>query len=75
MSGLPSAFPGDVARLLREPTAENVDRVKALRDALGSATFVAAVKRVLKNHGLPLETNCAPLRRLSDEDAALIATL
>jgi 4-hydroxy-tetrahydrodipicolinate synthase len=76
VSGLASAFPGEVARLLREPTAENADRVKALRDALGSATFVAAVKRVLKNHGLPLETDMrAPLRPLSDEHAALIATL
>src|SRR5258707_1338783 len=48
VSGLANAFPGDVARLLREPTAENTERVRSLRDALGGATFVAAVKWVLK---------------------------
>jgi dihydrodipicolinate synthase/N-acetylneuraminate lyase len=76
VSGLASAFPGDVARLLREPTAENAGRVRTLRDALGGVTFVAAVKRVLKNHGLPIEADMrAPLRPLSDEHAARIATL
>ena len=76
VSGLASAFPAEVARLLREPTRENAERIRELREALGSATFVAAVKRVLKNHGVPIETDMrAPLLPLSDEHAARIATL
>jgi 4-hydroxy-tetrahydrodipicolinate synthase len=76
VSGLASAFPGDVARLLREPSDENAERVRQLRDALGSATFVAAVKQVLKNHGVPIETDMrAPLRPLSGDHAARLATL
>jgi dihydrodipicolinate synthase/N-acetylneuraminate lyase len=76
VSGLANAFPGEVARLLREPTAENAERVRELRDALGGATFVAAVKCVLRNRGVPIEPDMrAPLRPLSDEHAARIATL
>ncbi len=76
VSGLASAFPGEVARLLREPTAENAERVRSLRDALGAATFVAAIKQVLQNHGVPIETDMrAPLRPLSREHAERLATL
>jgi dihydrodipicolinate synthase/N-acetylneuraminate lyase len=76
VSGLANAFPGEVARLLREPTAENAERVRELRDALGGATFVAAIKHVLRNKGVPIEPDMrAPLRQLSDEHAARIATL
>jgi dihydrodipicolinate synthase/N-acetylneuraminate lyase len=76
VSGLASAFPAEVARLLREPTEPNAEQVRALREALGAATFVAAVKWVLRNHGVPIETDMrAPLRPLSDEHAARLATL
>ena len=76
VSGLASAFPADVARLLREPTDHNAERVAELRAALGTTTFVAAVKQVLRNHGVPIEIDMrAPLQPLSREHAERIATL
>jgi dihydrodipicolinate synthase/N-acetylneuraminate lyase len=76
VSGLASAFPADVRRVLDDPSEEHVARLVALRDTLGATSFIPALKWVLRHHGVPIEPDVrAPLASVSDELAARLATL
>ena len=76
VSGLASAFPADVRRVLDEPTPEHAQRLVELRDALGAATFIAGLKWVLQNHGVPIQPDMrAPLLPVSETLAERLATL
>jgi dihydrodipicolinate synthase/N-acetylneuraminate lyase len=67
VSGLAASFPDAVVALTREPTAENAERVGALRAALQSLPFHAASKMVLGLRGVPVRGGVrAPLRALDD---------
>ena len=62
VSGLASAFPADVRRVLDEPTPEHAQHLASLRDTLGATTFIAGLKWVLRNHGVPIQPDVrAPL--------------
>jgi dihydrodipicolinate synthase/N-acetylneuraminate lyase len=76
VSGLASAFPADVRRVLDDPSPENAAGLVALRDTLGATSFIPALKWVLGHHGVPVEPDVrAPLVAVSDELAARLATL
>jgi dihydrodipicolinate synthase/N-acetylneuraminate lyase len=75
VSGLASAFPADVRRVLDNP-AGGVERLAQLRDTLGAESFIPGLKRVLHDRGLPVQPDVrAPLMPVSDEHAARLATL
>jgi dihydrodipicolinate synthase/N-acetylneuraminate lyase len=75
VSGLASAFPADVRRVLDNP-AGGVERLAQLRDTLGAESFIPGLKRVLHDRGLPVRPDVrAPLMPISDEHAARLATL
>jgi dihydrodipicolinate synthase/N-acetylneuraminate lyase len=74
VSGLATAFPEVVARLVhdRDPAAH--DRVVALREGLAGIPFIAAMKVVLADRGVPVHEDVrAPLRGLTDEERAALA--
>jgi dihydrodipicolinate synthase/N-acetylneuraminate lyase len=76
VSGLASAFPERVSALLRQPSEEGAGLVRELRDRLGVATFIPALKAALRHRGVPIEPDVrAPLRPLHAERAAQLATL
>jgi dihydrodipicolinate synthase/N-acetylneuraminate lyase len=76
VSGLASAFPGDVRRVLDDPTEDNAARLRELRDTLGATSFIPALKWVLRNRGLPVRPDVRrPLQPVSDEHAARLAAL
>ncbi len=67
VSGLAASFPDAVVALARDPTAENGERVGALRTALQALPFHAASKMVLGLRGVPVRGGVrAPLRELDD---------
>lgn len=69
VSGLAAGFPERVAALVREPSAEEADRVGALRADVQSFPFQAALKRVLGKRGVPVEGDVrAPLRGLTEQE-------
>jgi dihydrodipicolinate synthase/N-acetylneuraminate lyase len=71
VSGLAAGFPERVAALVREPSAEEAERVGALRAEVQSFPFQAALKRVLAARGVPVRGDVrAPLRGLSEEERA-----
>ncbi|HEU0194924.1 MAG TPA: dihydrodipicolinate synthase family protein [Gaiellales bacterium] len=72
VSGLASAFPAEVAAVVRDPTPEGAARVRRLREALGTTTLIAAAKYVLGRRGVPVGPDVRPpLRGLtaSEQDA------
>jgi dihydrodipicolinate synthase/N-acetylneuraminate lyase len=76
VSGLASAWPEVVARLVhdRDPAAHQ--RVLALREALAGVPFQAALKMVLAGRGVPIRQDVrAPLRGLTASEAAAVASL
>jgi dihydrodipicolinate synthase/N-acetylneuraminate lyase len=76
VSGLASAFPADVRRVLDEPTPEHAQHLASLRDTLGATTFISGLKWVLRNHGVPIQPDVrAPLPPVRDALAAQLATL
>ena len=76
VSGLASAFPADVRRVLDEPTPEHAQRLEMLREALGSTTFISGLKWVLRNHGVPIQPDVrAPMLPVRNALAARLATL
>jgi 4-hydroxy-tetrahydrodipicolinate synthase len=76
VSGLASAFPADVRRVLDEPTPDHAQHLASLRDTLGASTFIAGLKWVLRNHGVPIQPDVrAPMLPVSDGLAAQLATL
>jgi dihydrodipicolinate synthase/N-acetylneuraminate lyase len=76
VSGLATAFPETVARLVHDRDAGTHERVVALRDALAGIPFHAALKTVLGRRGVPVREDVrAPLRGLTDEERAAVARL
>lgn len=66
VSGVAAAFPDAVSALVREPTAERLALVQALRAGLSKHTFQASVKAALGFRGLPVRPDVrAPLRPLA----------
>jgi len=76
VSGLASAFPGIVARLVhdRDPAAH--EAVRGLRDGLRGIPFQAALKEVLVGRGVLASADVrAPLRMLTDDERAALTAL
>jgi 4-hydroxy-tetrahydrodipicolinate synthase len=76
VSGLATAWPDVVARLVhdRDPAAH--DRVVALRDGLAGIPFHAALKTVLIEEGVLLRADVrAPLRGLTDDERQRVLAL
>ena len=69
VSALASAFPNEVAAVVREPTPEAAARLGELRSAIESFPRQAALKRILGRRGVPVREDVrAPLRALSVEE-------
>jgi dihydrodipicolinate synthase/N-acetylneuraminate lyase len=69
VSALASAFPEEVAGVVREPTAEGAARLAELRSSVERFPRQAALKRVLGRRGIPVREDVrAPLRGLSVEE-------
>lgn len=69
VSGLAASFPDAVVALVREPTAENGERVGALRASLQALPFHAASKMVLGLRGVPVRGGVrGPLRELTEDE-------
>lgn len=69
VSALASAFPSDVAAVVREPTAEGAARLGDLRAAVERFPRQAALKHLLGRQGVPVREDVrAPLRPLTSEE-------
>ncbi len=80
VSALASAFPEEVAAVVREPSAAGAESLAALRQAVERFPRQAAMKRILAARGVPIRPDVrAPLRDLtaaeSHELAAWLASL
>ncbi len=76
VSGLATAFPETVARLVHDRDVRAHQRVVALRDALAGVPFHAAMKAVLADRDVPVHEDVRPpLRGLTDEERAVVAGL
>jgi len=73
VSALASAFPAEVADVVRSPTAEGAARLAELRAGVERFPRQAALKRVAAARGVPLRTDVRP--PLRDLDAAEAAQL
>jgi dihydrodipicolinate synthase/N-acetylneuraminate lyase len=75
VSGLASAFPSEVARVVRDPTPAGAERLRTLRQALGTTTLIASAKHVLGRRGVPIGPDVRPpLRPLTEAERSLLAT-
>jgi dihydrodipicolinate synthase/N-acetylneuraminate lyase len=69
VSALASAFPAEVAAVVREPTAEGAARLAELRASLERFPRQAALKRLLGRQGVAVREDVrAPLRALTPEE-------
>ena len=69
VSALASAFPAEVAAVVREPTPEGAARLRELRAFVERFPRQAALKRILGLRGLPVREDVrAPLRGLTVEE-------
>ena len=69
VSALASAFPSEVAAVVRDPTSEGAERIGELRAFVERFPRQAALKRLLARRGLPVqEVVRAPLRTLTSEE-------
>ena len=77
VSALASAFPAEVAAVVREPTESGAARLASLRERVESYPRHAALKRVIGRRGVPVRPDVrAPLRDLdATERASLEAWL
>ena len=76
VSGLAAAFPDLVAEVVRSPSAEDAARLGDLRASIERFPRHAALKRVLRRRGVPVNEDVrAPLRRLTDDERAELDTL
>jgi dihydrodipicolinate synthase/N-acetylneuraminate lyase len=76
VSGLASAFPELIARLVHDKDQRAHERVVDLRDLLASVPFHSALKAILGSRGLPIrEAVRGPLRRLTDVERAVVSGL
>ena len=67
VSALASAFPGEVAAVVREPTEAGAARLATLRDRVESFPRHAALKRTAAWRGVPLRPDVRPPLRDLDE--------
>jgi dihydrodipicolinate synthase/N-acetylneuraminate lyase len=73
VSALASAFPEEVAAVVREPTEAGAARLAALRDRMESFPRHAALKRVIGWKGVPLRPDVRPpLRDLAATEIAAL---
>ncbi len=71
VSALASAFPAEVAAVVRSPTAEGAARLAELRAFVERFPRQAALKRLLGRQGVPVREDVrAPLRGLTDDERA-----
>ena len=71
VSALASAFPAEVAAVVREPTEAAGVRLGDLRAAVDMFPRQAALKRIIAAQGVPIRSTVrAPLRDLTPEEAA-----
>jgi dihydrodipicolinate synthase/N-acetylneuraminate lyase len=71
VSALASAFPAEVAAVVREPTAEGAARLSELRAFVERFPRQATLKRLLGRQGIPVREDVrAPLRGLTDDERA-----
>jgi dihydrodipicolinate synthase/N-acetylneuraminate lyase len=76
VSGLATAFPETVARLVHDRDAGAHRRVVALRDALAGIPIQAALKAVLAGRNVPVREDVrAPLRGLTDDERSAVGRL
>jgi dihydrodipicolinate synthase/N-acetylneuraminate lyase len=76
VSALASAFPEQVAAVVREPTAAGADGLGALRASVERFPRQAAMKRILAAQGVPVRPDVrAPLRDLTASEARELAAL
>jgi dihydrodipicolinate synthase/N-acetylneuraminate lyase len=69
VSALASAFPADVAAVVREPTSEGADRLSTMRAFVERFPRQAALKHLLGRLGIPIREDVrAPLRSLTLEE-------
>jgi dihydrodipicolinate synthase/N-acetylneuraminate lyase len=69
VSALASAFPSEVAAVVRDPTPEGAERIGELRAFVERFPRQAALKRLLARRGVPVqEVVRAPLRALTSEE-------
>jgi dihydrodipicolinate synthase/N-acetylneuraminate lyase len=69
VSALASAFPRDVAEVVRHPTVEGAARLAELRAFVERFPRQAALKRLLARQGVPVREDVrAPLRTLTVEE-------
>jgi dihydrodipicolinate synthase/N-acetylneuraminate lyase len=69
VSALASAFPGEVADVVRRPTPEGAARLGELRAFVERFPRQAALKRLLGSQGVPIREDVrAPLRPLTPEE-------
>jgi dihydrodipicolinate synthase/N-acetylneuraminate lyase len=73
VSGLGAAFPDMVRAALDRPDAEAEARMSALRSAMEAQPFIASVKHVLRQRGVPVRPDMrAPMRPLTPGEAAAL---
>ncbi|MBA3690556.1 MAG: dihydrodipicolinate synthase family protein [Actinobacteria bacterium] len=76
VSGLATAFPETVARLVHDRDGDAHQRVMALRDALAGIPFIAAMKAALAERDVPVREDVrAPLRGLTEQERSVVAGL
>ncbi len=76
VSGLATAWPDVVARLVHERDPSAHERVTALRDGLGGIPFHAALKAVLVDEGVLFHDDVrAPLRGLTPQERERVLAL
>jgi dihydrodipicolinate synthase/N-acetylneuraminate lyase len=75
VSGLASAFPSEVAAVVRDPTPAGGERLQTLRQALGTTTLIASAKYLLGRRGVPIGPDVRPpLRPLTEAERSLLDT-
>jgi dihydrodipicolinate synthase/N-acetylneuraminate lyase len=76
VSGLAAAFPELIATLVQERSREAHRTVVEIRDVLDRIPFHAALKAILAERGLPVQTDVrAPLRPLTEEERSVAVGL
>jgi len=69
VSALASAFPAEVAAVVRDPTPEGAERLGALRAFVERFPRQAALKRLLERQGVPVQGDVrGPLRALTSDE-------
>ena len=75
VSALASAFPEEVAAVVREPSEEGAAQLADIRARMESFPRIAALKRVAGSKGVPLRPDVRPpLRDLDDSEVAALET-